>query len=49
MPNQMHQQVEYLGLDGHQGSAPVQFASICVEYTILEEIAQEGGSGPIAR
>jgi hypothetical protein len=24
----MHQQVEYLGLDGHQGSAPMQFVFV---------------------
>ena len=43
VPDQVNKKIEDLGLDGDQGSSPAQFAATCVEYTVLEKIAQ----GPI--
>ena len=40
MPEQVHQKIEDLRLDGDQAGAAAQFAAIRVECTILEVIAQ---------
>jgi hypothetical protein len=36
VPDQVNKEIEHLGLDSHQGSSTVQFATISVECTILE-------------
>ncbi len=39
--DQVNQEIEDLGLNGHKGSAPAKLAEIRIERTILEQIAQE--------
>jgi hypothetical protein len=40
MPDQVFEEVEDLGLDGHQGASAVQFPAIRVECAVAEEIPQ---------
>ena len=40
MADQIHQQIEHLRFDSHQGSSPMQLPPIYVDRTVLEEVAQ---------
>jgi hypothetical protein len=42
----MNEEVENLGLDGHERASPVQFPPIRVEYAVLEKITHDDFRSP---